>query len=214
MLIGGVVAYESTQSMAETALIVFCGFPFYLFFAAIFMTLATTAFGSVWRWFQPDRGQFVMYRRELMDYQARFFRWLRLQEFWWQTLDGRRFEIELAIVFEGLGYDVRHTGRAGDGGIDLVISRDGPETIVQCKAHKRPIGPGPVRDLYGAMIAGKVQEAWLVTTNGFSRTARDFAKGKRIRLLKVREILKADRPFDCFERRPAANVRDYSSGEN
>jgi restriction system protein len=119
-----------------------------------------------------------------------------LQEFWWQTLDGRRFEVELALVLKRLGYNVRWTGRAGDGGVDLELSRGGHEVIVQCKAHKNPIGPGPVRDLYGTMIHRKANEAWLVTANGFSQAARDFAHGKGIRLLRVRELLKADRPFD------------------
>jgi hypothetical protein len=194
--VGGVAAWESTQSIAATGLIVFFAFFPYLFVVAILITAAVAAFSAIWRRFQPDHKRYVEYARSLADYQVRFFRWLRVQEFWWQTLDGRRFEIELAAVLRNLGYDVNWTGRAGDGGVDLVLSRAGREVIVQCKAHKNRIGPGPVRDLYGTMIHRNAREAWLVTANGFSQAARDFAHGKGIRLLRVSELLKADRPLD------------------
>jgi hypothetical protein len=197
ILVGVAVTYEGTQSIVATALLVFFGFFFYLFVAAILVTGVIAAFSSIWRRFQPDYREYRRYTRELARYQLRFFRWLRMQEFWWQTLDGRRFEIEVAITLEKLGYDVRRTGRPGDGGVDLVLSRDGRETVVQCKAHKNRIGPGPVRDLYGTMIHRKADEAWLVTATGYSRAAQDFANGKRIRLLRVRELLRADQPLDA-----------------
>lgn len=195
-LIGATKVYEGTRSVVETALIVFFASFAYLFIVAILATAGAAAFSAIWRRFQPDYMRYVEYSRAQAEYQLRFFQWLRVQEFWWQTLDGRRFEVELARELTRLGYDVTLTGRAGDGGVDLVLSRAGREVIVQCKAHKNPIGPGPVRDLYGTMIHQSVEEAWLVTTTGFSQAARDFANGKRIRLLRVGELLKADRPFD------------------
>jgi hypothetical protein len=196
VLVSGVVTYEGTQSIVDTGLILFFGFFFYLFAMGILIAGGIAAFSSIWRRFQSDYREYAQYTREMAAYQVRFVRWVRMQDLWWQTLNGRRFEIELAMFLERLGYDVQCTGRAGDGGIDLVLSQDGRQTIVQCKAHKNPIGPGPVRDLYGTMIHGNVKEAWLVTTTGFSRAAQEFAKGKRIRLLRVRELLKADRPLD------------------
>jgi hypothetical protein len=196
ILTGVAVAYEGTQSIAETSLFVFFGFLIYFIAASILITGTIAAFISIWRRFQADYREYVRYTHELADYKVRFTQWLHLQEFWWQTLDGRRFEVELAMVLERLGYDVRCTGGAGDGGVDLVLSQAGREVIVQCKAHKNPIGPGAVRDLYGAMIHRNASEAWLVTTTGFSRAARDFADGKRIRLLRVRELSKVDQPLD------------------
>jgi hypothetical protein len=198
-LVGGVAAYEGAQSVAETALIVFFGFFAYLLVVAILVTAGIAAFTEIWRRFQPDHRQYVEYTRSLTDHQVRFFRWLRMQELWWQTLDGRRFELELAAVLRRLGYHVIWTGRAGDGGVDLVPSRAGRDVIVQCKAHKNPIGPGPIRDLYGTMIHRNAKEAWLVTATGFSQAAQDFANGKRIRLLRVSELLKAERPLDFWE---------------
>jgi hypothetical protein len=193
VLVGGVVTWESTQSIAATGLVAFFGFFFCVFAMAILLSAGIAAFSPIWRHFQPDHRKYVEYSRSLADYQVRFFRWLRVQEFWWQTLDGRRFEFELAMVLRRMGYDVRCTGGAGDGGVDLVLSRAGREVIVQCKAHKNPIGPGPIRDLYGTMTHRNANEAWLVTASGFSRTAKEFAQGKGIRLVRVRELLLADR---------------------
>jgi hypothetical protein len=108
-LIVGVAVYESTQSVAETAFIVFCSFVPYLFAVAILVAAGIAAFSAIWRRFQPDHRLYIEYARALADYGTKFFQWLRQQELWWQTLDGRRFEMELAIVLARLGYDVRRT---------------------------------------------------------------------------------------------------------
>jgi hypothetical protein len=47
LLIGGVVAYQGTQSLAQTALIALFGFSFYLFGVAILVTVALAIFGSI-----------------------------------------------------------------------------------------------------------------------------------------------------------------------
>jgi Restriction endonuclease len=184
--------YEGAQSVVAALVVGYVGFFASGFAAGIVGSLVN----AVWRRFQPDYPQYVKYRRALANYRVRIAGWLRLQESWWQALDGRRFEFELSVLLGKLGYAVTRTGGAGDGGVDLVLSRAGREVIVQCKAHRRPIGPGPVRDLYGTMNHRGAEEAWLVTTTGFSRAARDFADGKRIRLLGVRELLKAEGPLD------------------
>jgi hypothetical protein len=118
-LIIGAAAYEGTKSFVETAFIMFFGFFAYVLVVAILVTVGVATFSAIWRRLQPDHRQYIGYKRALADYHVRFFRWLRMQEVWWQTLDGRRFELELAMVLKKLGYDVRWTGRAGDGGVDL-----------------------------------------------------------------------------------------------
>jgi len=115
---------------------------------------------------------------------------LREQEAWWKQLDGRAFEVELATLFRQRGYEVRKIGGSGDGGVDLILRLQGKKILVQCKAHKNPIGPGTIRELYGTLIHNRADEAWLVTTSGFHRGAKDFAQGKKIRLLTMHQILR------------------------
>ena len=195
-----VAVYEGTESLTETIWIVFFGAFFYTMAVCVLLMIGIGAFNVVWRRFQPDYRQYRQYTRAVADYRLKLFHWLRLQDFWWQALDGRRFEIELAALLTRLGYGVARTGGAGDGGVDLVLEQAGREVIVQCKAHKSLIGPAPVRDLYGTMVDRKAKEAWLVTANGFSRAAREFAQGKGIRLLRIGELLQADRPLDSQTR--------------
>jgi hypothetical protein len=67
---------------------------------------------------------------ERKEYDAR-----RATERWWKSLDGWRFEKELALLLGRRGYTVDRRGGSGDGGIDLVLHKDGATILVQCKAH-------------------------------------------------------------------------------
>lgn len=118
---------------------------------------------------------------------------LRMQERWWKTLDGHRFEEELTNLLRArlprIMCQVRRTGGAGDSGVDLEITNGNRRVIIQCKAHAKYISPGMVRDLYGALLHHHADEAWLVATSGFHRGAKEFAKGKPIRLVTIRDLL-------------------------
>jgi len=61
--------------------------------------------------------------------------------------------------------------------------------IVQCKAHAKEIGPGPVRDLYGCLMHHGAAEAWLITIHGFTSGAEQFAENKPLSLLTIEDIL-------------------------
>jgi Restriction endonuclease len=119
---------------------------------------------------------------------------LRLQEVWWDTLTGTGFEIEVEKLLRSRGYQVEHCGGPSDGGVDLMIFDKGEYAknpiLVQCKAHGKPIGPGPIRELLGTITDSQSKLAWIVSVNGFSESARSFASGKPIKLLTVRELLK------------------------
>ena len=108
---------------------------------------------------------------------------------WWRRLDGTSFEIEAGMVFSKRGYTVCRVGGSGDQGVDLILSKDGITIAVQCKAHRLPVGPGVVRDLYGSLMHHKHREGWLLSTEGFTKGARAFASGKPIRLVTVSELL-------------------------
>jgi hypothetical protein len=145
---------------------------------------------AIWRHRQPDYEKFRSFQTALESYDNDLQQWRREQSAWWQSLSGWRFEAELARLFERRGYETRNLGGAGDEGIDLILRKDGSEILVQCKAHARPVGPGAVRDLYGAMMHKRAEEAWLVSTMGFSQAAKKFAAGKPLRLIRIEEILR------------------------
>ncbi len=112
----------------------------------------------------------------------------RKREQYWESLGGIEFERELGKLFGARGYRVEFTPTVGDQGIDLILRKDGKTTVVQCKAHSRPVGPAVARELYGSMVAYKADNAILACTGGFTDGVFKFAQGKPIRLISSRDI--------------------------
>ncbi len=65
----------------------------------------------------------------------------------------RQFERLVGEAFRRQGYAVEETGLGGaDGGIDLILRKDGRRTLVQCKQRKRQqVGVSVVREMYGLL---------------------------------------------------------------
>lgn len=74
---------------------------------------------------------------------------LWIQKSWWWSLSPYKFEQEVAKIFKLYGYKTKVTKASGDGGIDIIIKKDGNIGIVQCKHHRNPVGPEPIRALWG-----------------------------------------------------------------
>lgn len=89
----------------------------------------------------------------------------------------------------------RALGRSGDGGVDGVIDEDalGLDRIyVQAKRYKdgNAVGPGAIRDFFGALDQIKAGKGLFVTTSGFSSSAISTAAGlsKRIVLIDGQQL--------------------------
>ena len=91
-------------------------------------------------------------------------------------------ELLLAMGYGGASEEAgRAIGKSGDDGVDGVIDQDplGVDQIyIQAKRYKadNSIGPGAIRDFYGALSLKKVQKGIFVTTSTFSSTAIQTAK--------------------------------------
>lgn len=115
---------------------------------------------------------------------------------WWFKLSGHQFEAELGKIFKKLGYTVFQTSGSGDGGADLILKKDKETTIVECKAHKKPIGPAVVRALYGVMKDFGADKAIIASLSGISKGSDDFIKDKPIELMDVHDIVAIQKSFD------------------
>lgn len=111
----------------------------------------------------------------------------------WTALDGWGFEREIATLYRQQGFEVEETPGSGDGGVDLILRREGKKWIVQCKQHTNPVPPAVVRDLFGTMVHERADSAILVATTGFTPGTREFAAGKPITLVDLDDILKMAR---------------------
>jgi restriction system protein len=102
-----------------------------------------------------------------------------------QRMHWQEFERLIAEAFRRQGYRVLETGGGGaDGGVDILLTRDGQRTLVQCKHWKtRQIGVAVVREMYGIMTANGAARVKIVTSGSFTLDAHRFARGKPIDLL-------------------------------
>lgn len=117
-------------------------------------------------------------------------------------LDWYQFEKLMALVYQKLGYGVKHGGGANpDGGIDLVLERNGEQAAVQCKHWKGwNVGVKVVREFIGAMTVARLSKGILISTRGFTQEARNLAKVQGIELVEGQELAEllngADVNFD------------------
>jgi restriction system protein len=113
------------------------------------------------------------------------------------SLTPSEFEEYVGVLFEKAGYRVKRTGGSGDRGIDLIVSRNGKASVVQCKRYEDDVGPSAVRELIGAMTNSRATRGFLVTTSGFTVGASQEA-GKapyEIRLLDGRGVVRWARQY-------------------
>lgn len=95
------------------------------------------------------------------------------------------FEQLVGEAFRQRGYQVTESGGGGsDGGVDLVVVRQGDRHLVQCKQWRAyRVGVEVVRELYGAMAAQGAAGGFVITSGRFTDPARQFAEGRNIELV-------------------------------
>lgn len=108
------------------------------------------------------------------------------------TLGWRQFELLAGEAFRRQGYVVEETGLGGaDGGIDLILRRDGRCTLVQCKQWRRYRVPvSVVREMYGLLAHHRADAVLVVAMGSFTTDARRFAAGKPIELIGGEALLR------------------------
>ena len=96
----------------------------------------------------------------------------------------REFEMLVGEWFRHQGYAVTETGGVADGGVDLVLSRDGETSLVQCKQWKAfKVGVSVIRELLGVMAARGAAAGFVVTSGVFTEEAKRFAADVKITLI-------------------------------
>ena len=100
------------------------------------------------------------------------------QQEWWWSLDGWQFEQEVAKIFISKGYNATVTRATGDGGVDIILEKDGFRSIVQCKHHNNPVGPNDARALWGCKDDFQADEVILIASSGITKGAADYINNK------------------------------------
>lgn len=108
-----------------------------------------------------------------------------------RAMSWQEFELLVGEAFRRKGFEVKENGGGGaDGGIDLILNKNGKKSIVQCKRWKTfSIGVPLVRELYGVMTAERVNDCIFVSSGNYTAEARLFAEDKPIWLIDGAELL-------------------------
>lgn len=96
-----------------------------------------------------------------------------------------QFEAQLAVAFQGQGYQIIENQRSGAGGrVEMVLRRDRETFLVLCKQWKdHRVAVDVVQQLQRIMTARGAIGGMVVTSGRFSREAAAFAGGCNIRLI-------------------------------
>lgn len=122
-------------------------------------------------------------RRQLLDNQTGID---SLHKMSW-----RQFEQLAGEAFRRQGYDVDENGLGGaDGGIDLILRKNGKTTLVQCKQWQNwQVGVKVVREMYGLLMHHQAAAVKIVALGDYTSEARRFAQGKAIELIHGGELI-------------------------
>jgi restriction system protein len=134
-------------------------------FASIFVLAAAISAYHAWR------------KGELLDRQTSV---KSIKDLHWKD-----FEYLVSEAYRRQGYSVEeNNGGGADGGIDLVLGKDGNRILVQCKNWRSSkVGVSTVRELFGVVTAEGASEGIVVCSSHYTSEAMEFAKGKPLTLI-------------------------------
>ena len=99
-----------------------------------------------------------------------------------RAMSWREFEMLVGEAFRRRGYAIQETGLGGaDGGIDLILRKDGKTTLVQCKQLKtQRVDVKIVREMFGLLAHHGAAAVKIVAVGDYTGDAQRFARGKPI----------------------------------
>lgn len=108
-----------------------------------------------------------------------------------RAMSWREFEMLVGEAFRRRGYAVEETGLGGkDGGIDLIVRKNGRTELVQCKQWKsRQVRASTVREMWGLVDHHRADGVSIVCVGDFTSDASAFAEGKAIELINGEQLL-------------------------
>jgi len=113
--------------------------------------------------------------------------WLRTCH--WPMMTGDYFEKFLSEVFLERGYDVEMTGKAGDQGVDLIVTRQGVRVAIQAKGYTSGnVGNTAVQEAHAGMTHHRCHRAAVVTNSRFTSGAQELADSVGCQLIDGSQI--------------------------
>jgi len=124
-------------------------------------------------------------------------------------LSWRQFELLVGEAFRRQGYAVQETGLGGaDGGIGLLLRKEGKLTLVQCKRWKtQRVDVKVVREMFGLLAHHQASAVKIIAVGAYTADAQRFAAGKPIELITGTALLEMVRNVQTAPAAPAPQAR-------
>jgi restriction system protein len=91
------------------------------------------------------------------------------------TMSGVEFEHYVAAVLRGVGYAVELTRATGDFGVDLIATRDGIRTAVQCKRQSRAVNGSAIQQVVAGAAVHACGATMVVSNHRYTPAAEQLA---------------------------------------
>ena len=92
------------------------------------------------------------------------------------TMGGVEFEHYVAAVLRGRGYGIEFTRATGDFGVDLIATRDGVRTAVQCKRAARAVNGAAIQQVVAGAAVHDCTATMVVSNHRYTRAAEQLAE--------------------------------------
>jgi HJR/Mrr/RecB family endonuclease len=108
-----------------------------------------------------------------------------------RKIDWFQFEKLVGLTYRKLGYTVEQRGGANpDGGIDLIVQKDGERIAIQCKHWQNwDVNVKTVREFLGALADAGIKKGIFVTLNGYTGDAKKLAERHSIEIVNQTELI-------------------------
>ena len=119
-------------------------------------------------------------------------------------MSGRRFEKEIASLYESFGYEVRIVGGRNDYAVDIVAKNNSEKLIIQCKrrARKGKVRSPEIQQLSGARLLSEYKDstsAILVTNRYVTKDGKEYASKAEIQIIERKKLFERLKQFKGFK---------------
>ncbi len=96
---------------------------------------------------------------------------------------GEEFELYLQNLFRELNYKVKHCGKSGDQGGDLIVKKGNITYVIQAKYYTHKLDNTPIQEVVGAIRFYNANRGVVITNSTFTKKAIELANTNRIILI-------------------------------
>lgn len=96
---------------------------------------------------------------------------------------GEEFELYLQNLFRELNYKVKHCGKSGNQGGDLIVKKGNITYVIQAKYYTHKLDNTPIQEVVGAIRFYNANRGVVITNSTFTKKAIELANTNRIILI-------------------------------